>query len=222
VSASRGGSSCPGGAFRHLVLAAAAALLLVPAAPAESTTILAMPFADQCAGAETIVVGTVRAVVSRRSLVAPSFFETLVTVAVDEVVAGSAAAEVTLRLAGGEVGAVRQSIDGMPEFAVGERYVVFLEPEQNPPLISPITGFNQGLYRVERADGLDVVRDYAGRALSASVVTALAAGGAERRESNVPSPGAAAPSGAVVPSPGTAAAPSLEAFVSAIHAARPR
>ena len=59
VSASRGGSSCPGGAFRHLVLAAAAALLLVPPAPAESTTILAMPFADQCAGAETIVVGTV-------------------------------------------------------------------------------------------------------------------------------------------------------------------
>ena len=209
VSVSRDGSSCPGAAIGRLVFAAVAAgLLLVPAAPVRATTILAMSFAEQCSGAASVVVGTVREVVSQRSPTAPSFFETLVTISVDDVVAGSAPAEVTLRLAGGEVGAVRQSIDGMPEFARGERYVVFLERDQDPPLISPITGFNQGLYRIERADGRDIVRDRAGRALSERTIAALAVGGAERRQGDVSSQGAAAPS--------------LDAFVSAIRAARPR
>ena len=207
VSASRDGSSCPGGSLGRLVLAAVAALLLVPAARAGATTVLAMPFAEQCSGAATIVVGTVREIMSRRSPAAPTFFETLVTITVDDVIAGSAPAEVTLRLAGGEIGAVRQSIDGIPEFAIGERYVVFLERDHDPPLISPIMGFNQGLYRIERADGRDVVRDRTGQALSERAVAALAAGSAQRRERDVASPGAAAPS--------------LDAFVSAIRAARP-
>jgi len=174
------------------------------AAPVAATTILAMPFAEQCTGAETIVVGTVRAVASRRSPRAPEFFETLVTLGVDQVVAGSPGAELTLRLAGGEVGAIRQSIDGMPEFQVGQRYVVFLDREQDPPAISPVRGFNQGLYRVERLDGGDVVRDGSGRALTSEAVAALGPA-AVRRESGV----------------GTGGAPSLDAFVAAIHAARP-
>jgi hypothetical protein len=173
-------------------------------APAAATTILAMPFAEQCSAADTIVVGTVRAVASRRSPRAPAFFETLVTLAVDQVVAGNPGAELTLRLAGGEVGAIRQSIDGMPEFQVGERYVVFLDREQDPPAISPVTGFNQGIYRVERVEGADLVRDGTGRALSAAAVTALGPA-AVRRESGV----------------GAGGAPSLDAFVAAIHAARP-
>lgn len=176
------------------------AVLLV-AAPAQATTILAMPFGEQCTGAETIVVGSVNAVTSRRSPSAPAFFETLVTLGVDEVVAGSPSAELTLRLAGGEVGAVRQSIDGMPEFQVGERYVVFLDRAQDPPAISPITGFNQGLYRVERSEAGDVVRDRMGRVLTDAAVSALGPG-AVRRESGV-------------------GAPSLDAFLSAVRAARP-
>src|SRR5690349_5352882 len=165
-------------------------------APAAATTILAMPFAEQCTGAETIVVGTVRAVASRRSPRAPEFFETLVTLGVDQVVAGSPGPELTLRLAGGEVGAIRQSIDGMPEFQVGERYVVCLDREQDPPAISPVTGFNQGLYRVERVEGGDVVRDGTGRALSSAAVAALGPA-AVRRESGV----------------GAGGAPSLDGFV---------
>jgi hypothetical protein len=179
------------------------AVLLV-AAPAQATTILAVPFGEQCTGAETIVVGTVHAVTSRRSPSAPAFFETLVTLGVDEVVAGTPSAELTLRLAGGEVGAVRQSIDGMPEFQVGERYVVFLDRAQDPPTISPITGFNQGLYRVERSEAGDVVRDRMGRVLTDAAVSALGPG-AVRRESGV----------------GGAGAPSLDAFLSAVRAARP-
>ncbi len=166
-----------------------------------------MSFAEQCRDAETIVVGTVRAVTSRRSPAAPSFFETVVTIAVEETVAGQSSAERTLRLAGGEVGSVRQSIDGMPELAPGERYVLFLDAEHDPPTISPFTGFNQGLYRVERVGGRDVVRDRLGRALPGDVMAALASSETERRASGI--------------APPTAAAPSLEGFVAAIHAARP-
>ncbi len=188
--------------FVGALLAAAVAFAQVKSTGA--TLVRAVEFAEQCATAETIVVGTVRAVESRRMATAPSLFETRVTLAVDEVVAGAAPGELTLRLAGGEVGAIRQSIDGMPEFAAGERYVVFLEREQDPPLVSPIVGFNQGLYRVARLDGADVVRDRAGGALRPSAAAALASR-------------AASPTGR------TRAAPaSLAEFLAAVRAARPR
>jgi hypothetical protein len=189
--------------FRTTAACVLVAGALAAASPAAATIVRAVGFGEQCATADTIVVGTVRAIASRRVPTAPAWFETLVTVGVDEIVAGKAADELTLRFAGGQVGAVRQSIDGMPEFAVGERYVVFLEPAQSPPdppLLSPIVGFNQGLYRVERVDGVDLVRDRSGAALPESVAAALSA------------PGAAAPA--------AAASPALDDFLAAVRAAR--
>ena len=181
--------------------------IVAAVAPAAATVVRSVEFAEQCAGADTIVVGTVRNVESRRSA-SPGYFETLVTLAVEDVVAGS---ELTLRLAGGQVGNLMQSIDGMPEFVVRERYVVFLEPGQEPPLVSPIVGFNQGLYRVVRENGRDLVRDHAGRPLAASVVAALATAGA-----------APSGSGARALAPLGDSAPSLDGFLAAIRASRPR
>ena len=180
------------------------------AAPAPATIVRSVEFAEQCAGADAIFVGTVRNVESRQSA-ARGYFETLVTLAVEDVVAGTAAAELTLRLAGGQVGNLKQSVDGMPEFVVGERYVVFMEPAQEPPLVSPIVGFNQGLYRVVRESGRDLVRDHAGRPLAASTAAALATAGT-------------APSGsdARAVAPLGDAAPSLEGFLAAVRASRPR
>lgn len=196
--------------FRTVVLVRAllvATLVALSATTARATIVRALDFGEQCAQAETVVVGTVRDVVSRRIATNPSFFETLVTLAVDEVVVGTAADALTLRLAGGEVGAIRQSIDGMPEFVAGERYVVFLEREQDPPLVSPIIGFNQGLYRVERAAGADVVRDRLGRTLPESATAALLA----------------TRGGAAGGTPGTQTAePPLADFLAVVRAARPR
>jgi len=195
--------------FRTAVLARAllaAAVVGLTATTARATIVRALDFGEQCAQAETVVVGTVRDVVSRRMPANPSFFETVVTLAVDEVVVGTASAALTLRLAGGEVGAIRQSIDGMPEFAPGERYVVFLDREQDPPLVSPIIGFNQGLYRIERAAGADVVRDRLGRALPETATATLRAA-----------------RGAAGGTPETQPAePALADFVGAVRAARPR
>lgn len=195
--------------FRTAVLARAllaAAVVGLTATTARATIVRALDFGEQCAQAETVVVGTVRDVVSRRMPANPSFFETVVTLAVDEAVVGTASAALTLRLAGGEIGAIRQSIDGMPEFAPGERYVVFLDREQDPPLVSPITGFNQGLYRIERAAGADVVRDRLGRALPETATAALRA-----------ARGAAGATPEARP-----AEPALADFLAAVRAVRPR
>jgi hypothetical protein len=139
--------------------------------PAAATVLVAMDFAEQCVAADRVFVGTVRAVESRRIAAAPQYFETLVTFAVEETVVGAVQPEVVLRFAGGEVGGVNQSIDGMPDLRAGERYVVLIDADHEPPLVSPIVGFNQGLYRAVTEDGpggrRSVVRDRAGRPLAA-------------------------------------------------------
>ena len=71
--------------------------------------------------------------------------------------------------------------------------------------MSPIVGFNQGLYRVERVAGADVVRDRSGQALPETAVAALSA-----RAGKTPAPQAGG------------AQPSLEQFLAAVRAARPR
>lgn len=195
--------------------ALAAVAVLGSARLAVATVVRAVDFADQCATAETIVVATVRDVTSQRVAAAPAFFETLVTFAVDDVVAGNAPGTLTVRLAGGQIGDVRQSIDGMPEFAGGERYVLFLEHDQSPPLLSPIVGFNQGLYRVERVDDHDVVRDRSGRSLSGTAAAALAG-------TSGPAARSAPAIGRGTPDAATAVTPSLDEFIAAVRAVRPR
>ncbi len=194
--------------FRTAACWAVAAAALGLARPAGATVVRAVDFPEQCADAERIVVATVRDVTSRPVAAAPTYFETLVTLGVDDTVAGAPGSALTIRLSGGQVGDIRQSIDGMPEFAVGERYVLFLEPDQTPPLVSPIVGFNQGLYRVDRVGDRDVVRDRNGRPLSGSAAAASAAVAASRAPA-----GPAADAVAV-------GAPSLDDFLAAVRAAR--
>lgn len=143
---------------------ALAALAPVPASVA--TTVETITTATQAAGADRIFVGTVTAVLSRPKATAPKYFETVVGFAVEETVAGSVPAHLDLTFSGGEVGGILQRVDGMPRFAIGERYVVLLEPDQQPPLASPLVGFNQGLYRVVGASrATAVVRDHNGQPL---------------------------------------------------------
>jgi hypothetical protein len=158
---------------------ALASAIVLAGRPVSATVLLEVSFEAQSRTAGRIFVGAVQAVVSQPSARAPRYFETRVTFAVADVIAGEVPATVALRFSGGQVGDLKQWIDGMPEFTVGERYVVFLEPEQDPPLISPIVGFNQGLYRVVvDASGADVVRDRQGGALSPDRAVPAARAGA--------------------------------------------
>lgn len=163
-----GGRGARGALLLAAVLAATGAAGL-----AGATMVASMSTAAQATAADRIFVGTVASITSRPKASHPQWFETVVRFTVEETVAGTAPASVELVYSGGEVGGIRQRIDGMPELAVGERYVVLLEPEQSPPLTSPFVGFNQGLYRVVGDTGAtSVVRDRQGRTLASDAVPA--------------------------------------------------
>lgn len=182
-------------AVRAGVVAVAVAAC-APTRPAVATTVETITTARQAASADRIFVGTVTDVTSRPKASAPKYFETVVRFAVEERVAGDVPATVEVVMSGGEIGGVRQQIDGMPAFAVGERYVVMLDAESEPRGTSPFVGFNQGVYRVVGASrSAAVVRDRRGR----------------------PLPAEALPAGARA-----AGDPTLDDFLDSLRAARPR
>ncbi|MEO6028217.1 MAG: hypothetical protein ABIR79_15240 [Candidatus Binatia bacterium] len=154
----------------------AVALLATPART-RATTMATMPTEAQAVAADRIFVGTVLSVVSQPKADRPKYFETVVRWYVEETVAGTPKQTVTTTFSGGEVGGVRQRVDGMPEIRIGERYVVMLAADQDPPLVSPLIGFNQGLYRVDGVSRAEtVVHDRNGRSLAGSVMPAAARG----------------------------------------------
>jgi hypothetical protein len=169
-----------------------------------ATVVVSVGFDDQCRQADRIFVGTVDEIESRRNPSAPAYFETIVSFTVERRVAGDVPDTVSLRFTGGQIGNERQSIDGMPEFVQGERYVVFTEAAGGTRLVSEILGFNQGLYRiVDRPDvARTVVRDRRGRPIDRAALS-----GSAREASALD---------------GLQTDPDLDAFVSAIHAVRPR
>lgn len=153
------------------------ATLVGGAAPVTATTVARMETTAQAVTADRIFVGVVTSVVSRPKAAKPKYFETVVRFDVEDAVAGSVPSSVELTFSGGDVGGIRQKVGGMPEFVVGERYVVLVEPDRQPALASPVVGFNQGLYRVvgtSRASA--VVRDRLGKPLGSTAGPARAAG----------------------------------------------
>ena len=127
---------------RWLAVLAAAALT---AQPASATTVIAKDFAALCAEADLIFAGTVSAVESRWSDPEQQAIETLVTFSDITPVFGTEGGTVTLRFAGGQVGTMREEIAGVPQFAVGDRRVIFARRERS---VSPIVGFHQGVFSV--------------------------------------------------------------------------
>jgi len=153
------------------------ATLVGGAAPVTATTVARMETTAQAVTADRIFVGVVTSVVSRPKAAKPKYFETVVRFDVEDTVAGSLPSSIELTFSGGDVGGIRQKVGGMPEFVVGERYVVLAEPDRQPALASPVVGFNQGLYRVvgtSRASA--VVRDRLGKPLESTSGAARAAG----------------------------------------------
>jgi hypothetical protein len=185
-----------GRAVRAGVGSVAVALLVSSAfARAHATTVAALSTEAQAVSADRIFVGTVLSVESRPKADRPKYFETIVRWYVEEAVAGKMKQVVETRFSGGEVGGVKQRVGGIPEVKIGERYVVMLEADRDPPLVSPIVGFNQGLYRIEGvARAETVVRDRSGK----------------------PLPGTALPAAAR----SVGGAPTLDDFLAAIRAAR--
>lgn len=94
-----------------------------------------------------------------------SVIHTYVTLEVIKVLKGSADATIELRLLGGTVGEDTMKVEGMPDFAVGDRSVLFIE--NNGTQWCPLVGIMHGRYRVQRraSDGAEVVLRDNGRPL---------------------------------------------------------
>jgi hypothetical protein len=132
-----------------------AALLLVGSAlcsgGAAATVVVSKDFAALCDEADLIFVGTVTEVESRWADSSQQAIETLVTFGDLTWIYGTPQSSVTLRFAGGALDGLREEIAGAPQFARGERRVIFARTGK---FVSPIVGFDRGALRVvDSTDG---------------------------------------------------------------------
>ena len=134
--------------------AAVAVLTLGAALPVRATTYPPVTFTDLVTQADVIFAGEV---VDVRPFVLETrdgpVIKTRVVFRVNDPLLGTSAALEVLEFFGGEIGDVGMAIADVPQFAIGDRRVVFARRERS---INPIVGFTQGLLRVTRdAAGVD-------------------------------------------------------------------
>lgn len=139
------------------------------AAPASSTTVTAPTFDELVLQSELVVVA--RVVATRSAWVnsrAGRSIVTDVTVSIEQTLKGPTYAERSFEFLGGTVGEDTLHVDGMPEFHVGDRAVLFINEAGRPA--SPIVGFMYGRFPIVRdsTTGVDMVRTHDGRPLAST------------------------------------------------------
>jgi hypothetical protein len=108
----------------------------------------AVTFGQLIGAAQRIFVGRVVAVDSfRADRRGDARIRTRVTFSVDETLRGSGVVAV-LEFLGGTVGDLTLDVVDMPQFSVGERYVVFAY--EGDRWVNPVVGFTQGLLRISQ------------------------------------------------------------------------
>lgn len=121
-----------------------------------ATSYEAVTFNDLVERADVIFVGQVVDVRSYPlEIRGETVIKTRVTFSVSDPLSGGGGLVEVLDFLGGEWNGVGMKIVGMPEFAIGDRRVVFARRDNS---VNPIVGFTQGLLRVQRDDaGVDRV-----------------------------------------------------------------
>ena len=135
---------------------AAFAAFLCGQVSAGATTYELITFDELVTRAEVIFVGEVTDV-RPYPLETPDgpIIETRVIFRVSDPIWGTTNTLEVFEFLGGTWGDLEMAISGMPEFAVGDRRVVFAYREQS---INPIVGFTQGLLQIRRdSSGVDRV-----------------------------------------------------------------
>lgn len=171
-----------------------AALALLVAAPAQATTLVQLDLAQLVDTAEGVFTGT-----AVHSEVVPSGDGqspfTFVTFEVESSFKGTfPGREVTLRFHGGALEDSVTVVHGMPEFTVGETYLVFIHG--NGVEASAVLGWIQGQFRVAREalSGKSILVDWRG-----APILGISGGRFERGRPQDLDPGADGPgAGAVV------------------------
>ena len=146
------------------------ALVIVAAArPASPTTVVAPTFDELVMRAESVIVARVAA--TRSAWVASRSGRAIVTdvtVSIERTLKGPTYAERSFEFLGGTVGDDTLTVDGMPEFHVGDRDVLFISEAGRPA--SPLVGFMYGRFRIipDSRTGADIVRTHDGRPLAST------------------------------------------------------
>src|SRR4029077_3562673 len=131
-----------------------AVMLLVSGALTRATVIIPVDLGTLSRDARAIARGRVVAVDAqwsdgRRGI------ETIVTLATEAYLKGGLGETVQFRVPGGLLGRYRSIVVGAPQFAVGQRVVVFLGTQG--PMVPYILGLTQGVFRIAQDRGGDMV-----------------------------------------------------------------
>ncbi len=141
---------------RHLICAWLTLALLGHAGIALATDVLPLSFDEVTERASAIaLVETLSVRSDWRTNAQGTHIVTVVTFKVERGIKGQLGQQLQLEFLGGRIGSEAMEVDGMPQFAVGDRDVLFLSPNRNS--IAPIVGMYQGRFRLEgdRAAGTD-------------------------------------------------------------------
>jgi hypothetical protein len=129
-------------------------LTLGPAVfPAAASTFLALSQKELVEQADAVVAGRI---VERQSFWNEEHTAILTeaVLQVEDVIVGSAPAYVNLRTFGGQVDDYRIVAHGFPTFQLGERLVLFLEPEKDGA--QRVLGYQQGQFRIRGEQGKEM------------------------------------------------------------------
>ena len=137
-----------------------AALALVAASfaaihpPTRATTLKRMSVADLSRAAHTVVRARCVANITRWDA---GEIWTFTTFDIEELWKGSAPAQITVRLLGGQAGNLTSTVSGVPRFSQGEDVILFLE--HTPAQDFSIVSWMQGTFRIahNRATGEEFV-----------------------------------------------------------------
>jgi hypothetical protein len=140
--------------LRTAILAALPLALAWAAPPVEASTFVAMSTSDLVKSSSAVIEGEVVSLASRwtrdrRIIVTDAM------VRVWDVLGGKAPELVQVKTFGGTVNGFTVEASGFPTFTVGERVLLFLEPDTEAGRLR-VNGYQQGLYRiVVRPDGIE-------------------------------------------------------------------
>jgi hypothetical protein len=139
---------------RHIAAALLAAAATFAPVAAHATVAIAVPFDQKVDSADAIVLGKC---VQTRSQYDPTgrWILTYSTFQVEKAMKGQAQQEITVVTPGGEVGGIRQSTVGVPEFERGREQVLFVRGTRLGPTVAD---FDQGAYDVLSDSGQRIVR----------------------------------------------------------------
>jgi len=135
--------------FKRLMLS----LLLFVSANTHAIVAVDRPFEQLVALSDGIMIGSVEQIESNWE---NGHIYTYVSFKVSEVLKGEQVDRYTVRMLGGSVPPVSQTVVGAPHFTLHERYTLFIQGNQQQ--IFPFVGVNQGIYRIlTDYDGSDIV-----------------------------------------------------------------